>query len=858
MTVGRAPLYRYRFGSAEFDESRFELRVGGLLVDLQQKPLQLLALLLASPGEAVDKETIFAQLWGGRATGDAVLANAVSKLRTALGEQNEARIVTVPRRGYRFDGDLERQVVGRRLASQIKLQSGEPAPGRESYWLSQLLASNVSNETWLIRHPKTGDQRILKFAVDGEQLTNLKREVTLYRVLRESLGDRPCFVRILDWNFEQAPYWIESEYAGRSLDSWANSQIRDLPREQRLSLLLQIVDAAAAAHEAGVLHKDLKPANILLEDHDNGVRVRLGDFGSGRVIDADRMDALNITRLGLTVASNDASDSGTPLYIAPEQLAGQAPSARSDLYALGVIGFQLLAGDLKRPMAPGWERAIDDELLIVDLARATDVDPARRFDSVAEFASQLRALDRRREELATNREMAAHAEAERASVAATRARRPWVIAAMLFLALGAAAALLLFAREQRASAELASQLSVSAALNRLLQEDIIGAANPANKGRANVTVADALAQAATQVDRKFAEQPARVRAPLHAAMQSSLSELSRSIEAVEAGRRAVASWESAGSVDRVALQEARLRLAVDLVQLSRLDEAAKVVAAIDKDAATMKQSDAFRARLLFAKAWVTAGEFALQESTAHLEAARALVENKTEAQAPWRDKILFGLADNYTMLGRHQESETLFRKLVTEQTRSLGDTHARTSYSLLGLGLAVMNQNRLDEAQGLLTRAAAGLNAALGPRHRQTLTALDLLAQVLFRKGDYLAAADQWRVAHEGFTALVGAGSSYAITIETTRAVALHRAGRLGQAEPMLRSALQRARAILPNESPQVQQIRYALSECLLDANRPQEVAVLLENLDATALNLAQPEPDWPDRLARQRARLPR
>ena len=93
--------YRYRFGNAEFDESRFELRVGGLLVELQQKPLQVLALLLATPGEVVGKERIFSAVWNDRATGDAVLANAASKLRAALGEANADAIVTVPRSGYR-------------------------------------------------------------------------------------------------------------------------------------------------------------------------------------------------------------------------------------------------------------------------------------------------------------------------------------------------------------------------------------------------------------------------------------------------------------------------------------------------------------------------------------------------------------------------------------------------------------------------------------------------------------------------------------------------------------------------------------------------------------------------------------
>ena len=61
---GEAPLYRYRFGGAEFDEVRFELTVGGLLVDLEQKPLQVLGVLLRHVGEVVTKEELFERVFG--------------------------------------------------------------------------------------------------------------------------------------------------------------------------------------------------------------------------------------------------------------------------------------------------------------------------------------------------------------------------------------------------------------------------------------------------------------------------------------------------------------------------------------------------------------------------------------------------------------------------------------------------------------------------------------------------------------------------------------------------------------------------------------------------------------------------
>lgn len=855
--------YRYRFGTAEFDQARFELRVGGLLVDVQQKPLQLLALLIQQPGEVVERETILDTLWGRYATGDAILANAASKLRAALGEQNQGFIVTVPRRGYRIDGPLERIAVGRQQASRLELAAGEPAPDREGFVLETLLHSNEYNETWRVVQPRTGERRVMKFAANGEQLANLKREVTIYRILRETAGELDGYVRILDWNFEHAPYWIESVYSGLNLTEWAEFPLPEGPRlshiarETRIALLLRIIDSLAAAHEAGVLHKDIKPTNILIDgDETSTWHPRLADFGSARILDVERIAALEITKLGLTVASDASSDSGTALYLAPELLTGQAPSVRSDLYALGVLAYQLLAGNLRRPMASGWERDIVDPLLCADLARATDGDPAMRFGSVMEFGNRLRRLTERRLEIEASTAAAANAAEAQKRLSLAQARRPWMIAAVAALCGGLVLATALFVRAQQARDSLAKEYQASTALNRLLREDFVGAANPSISGQGNITVADALTRAAEQIDRRFAGQPPATRAKLHSAMQSALSELSRSKEAVQAGERAIAAWKQSSGAVSGELQDVRLRLAVDLVQLSQLDRAAAVAKDVERDAQLHPLGDEARARLLYAKSWITSGDFALQESTDLMEQARRLAEQSGTMEAGWRDKIVFGLADNYTLLGRNVEAEKLFRSLHESQAARLGPNHARPYYTLVGLARAIMNQGRLVEARAILETASAGLAATLGPRHRQTLSARDFLAEIKFKEKNFGAAAAEWRDVHAGFAELLGAGSSYAITVETNLGTALNLAGRPVEAERVLRSALDRIRQFAADAAPQTQQVRYHLGVCLLDQRKRAGVAELLSGLEPAALNLAQQESDWPARLALQRERL--
>jgi eukaryotic-like serine/threonine-protein kinase len=302
-------------------------------VDVQRKPLEILALLLARPGEVVTKEELREIVWQGRPTVEHVIASAIGKLRGALGEANAARIVTLPRIGYRFDGPLERMAVGRATISRLELASGQAVPGRPNFLLESMIGGTAGSEVWLARHAKTREPRIFKFSADGSQLAALKREATLSRLLRENLGERPDFVRVLDWNFDTPPFFLECEYGGTDLARWAadGNRLDGLPLPQRLALFLQIADAVAAAHGVGVLHKDLKPANVLVAPGGpaecGGWQLRLTDFGSSRLLEPGRLDDLGITRLGLTVTVDAGGDStgGTPLYLAPELIAGNRP-----------------------------------------------------------------------------------------------------------------------------------------------------------------------------------------------------------------------------------------------------------------------------------------------------------------------------------------------------------------------------------------------------------------------------------------------------------------------------------------------------------------------------------------------------
>jgi len=279
---------------------------------------------------------------------------------------------------------------------------GLTIPGRVHWQLVEQLGHGAIGEVWLARHEGTGAKRVFKFCFQADSLRSLKREVVLLRLLKESLGERPDIAQVIDWEFDQPPYFLETEHSeAGDLVAWGKAQggIDKVPLETRIDLVAQIGDALAAAHGAGVLHKDLKPANVLIHEKGGQPRVCLADFGIGLVTSREALEVPGITVAGLTEAllsSSVETGAGTRLYMAPEVMEGHQATELSDVYSLGVILYQVVAGNFGRALATGWERDVPDPLLREDIAACVDRDPANRVAGPAQLAARLRALPQRR------------------------------------------------------------------------------------------------------------------------------------------------------------------------------------------------------------------------------------------------------------------------------------------------------------------------------------------------------------------------------------------------------------------------------------------------------------------------------
>src|SRR5262245_52835938 len=130
--------------------------------------------------------------------------------------------------------------------------------------------------------------------------------------------------------------------------------------------VIQIAEGLAFAHQAGLVHRDLKPANVLVcwtSSSESEVELKLADFGLGgvaaaRVAARSRIGTSTIDYLSLAEQASLFRGAGTPLYMSPEQRRGAPPDARHDLYALGVVWYQLLVGDVSRELHHGWAKEL--------------------------------------------------------------------------------------------------------------------------------------------------------------------------------------------------------------------------------------------------------------------------------------------------------------------------------------------------------------------------------------------------------------------------------------------------------------------------------------------------------------------
>ncbi|MEK6642279.1 MAG: serine/threonine-protein kinase [Planctomycetota bacterium] len=522
------------------------------------------------------------------------------------------------------------------------------------------------------------------YASSDERIRLFNREVRVLARLRHA-GITSIFESGVS---TEGPFYAMEFVEGLSLSDYAKQH--DLSLRQRLDLYLKLCAAISYAHQHGVIHRDLKPGNVLVEE---GGVPKVLDFGLARITDSDAT--------GVSLAMDGGRIVGTLAYMSPEQTRGVTDEidVRSDVYSLGVILFELLTGALpydvsrtsvpmavrsicesptRRPSSAAAARQGDARSLQGDLdtiiLKSLEKLPESRYQSVAAMAEDI-------ERYLANQTIVARppnaiyqfkkfAQRNRVLVGG-------IAGVIVALGLGIVATTWQAHRARLAERTALAEASISAEISRFLTT-MFGSVNPVADGH-DVRVVEILKRAATDIEKSFADQP-RVAIALRDAIGRAYQSLTLYLEAEPQFQ---AGWELARN----------------------------------------QYGDASRQALQF--------QYNLAEAMAHngkTDPALKSLNSTLEAQ-----KRQFGVDDADTLTTMHflavvkveqgnlEAGELLLREALAGRTRSLGPQHERTLDSMANLGILLNRRGKNTEAAELLHRAHDTATRTFGPESTQAI-----------------------------------------------------------------------------------------------------------------------------------------
>ena len=658
------------------------------------------------------------------------------------------------------------------------------------YRLVRLLGEGGMGVVYLAERADLGSAAAIKLLRDA-WLSPARRErfVAEQKVLAQL--NHPAIARLFDaGTLADGTPWIAMEHVeGVALGEYCRS--RQLPLRARLQLVRGVGEAVLHAHQNLVIHRDLKPSNVLVRADGS---VKLLDFGIAKQLerlddDGDAQD--EVTRTGMRLM--------TPAYAAPEQVKGERVGIHTDVYALGVMLYELLSGalpfdltdktpgesvrlivetDPPRPSARASRdgvqasRAEWDDLDVLCLT-AMHKDPARRYRSVD-------ALVRDIDHFLAGEPLDAHADTWGYRLA-TFVRRNHRSVGATAVALVAVVALVAFYTVRLAQArDRALNESVRAQrIQRFMSNLFRGgdeAAGPAESLRVVTLLDQGVAEA-----RALDLEP-RVQADLYqtlggiygqlGALERADSLLGRGLaqwrriagdSSVEAARAMVALGDLRTSQARYDEGEQLLRAGVTTLSTSRdAGDAAVIEARTALGRALTERGEHARAiaELDSAMASLRAGETARREprlvhealgelANAHFYAGNYDVADSLNRQVLAMTRALYGerhprVAEDLMNLGatqqergKYKESEQLFREALAISTAFYGENHYRTAGNLTYLGRSLLLQNRYAEARIPFERALAIRERVFGAMHPFVANTLNELGSLAVREERY-------------------------------------------------------------------------------------------------------------------------
>ena len=615
-------------------------------------------------------------------------------------------------------------------------------------------------------------------ALTREAVRRFEREAEVLGLLQHPGIAQIHEAGVFDDGSGARPFFAMEYVDGPPLSQFLRDRPLDL--KSQLELFIQICDAVHHAHQKGVIHRDLKPGNILaiddfrltIDDSKAGQSsipnrhssiIKILDFGVARATDLD---------LAVSTLTTDVNRLiGTLPYMSPEQVSGDARAVdvRADVYALGVILYEMLTKRLPHDLtgqtlaaaariiaeeepAPldSFDRSLRGDVTTITL-KALSKDPERRYPSANALANDVRRF--------LNREPVS----ARPATAIYQLRRfaqrnrglfGGVVVAAVALILGVFGLAYGMIKAQIERDEALRQEQLASAADIFLN-DLIGSTDPDHLG-VEATVHDLLASAAEQIEGRFVNEPL-VRAGILTTLGNAhfgigeyhnarpFHEEARALFLAELGPEHKLTLRSAGNLANTYAKLGLIQEAEDLLLTAR--ETAERVFGPEHVETISAVEDLATFYIDFEK----------------FDAAEPLIERVADAyrrslkkdhRAELKSRTSLGMLRSAQ--GRHREAEAILRETVETMRRDMGRSHLATLNAMNALAITLRELGRNDEAFEILSYVVEERERRLGPEHPYTLDSRHNLANAYSALGSHDEAEIRLREVLEARTRTLG------------------------------------------------------------------------------------------------------
>ena len=683
----------------------------------------------------------------------------------------------------------------------------------------------------------TGQTVAIKVMLGGalagpQQIARFEREIRVLAALKH-----PNIVAIHDSGIEKGVAYFVMDYVdGAPLDDFMART--DVALAQKLALYTAICDAVHAAHLLGVIHRDLKPNNILVDEQG---RARILDFGLAKPTGDAEAGPSTMTETGQFV--------GSVPWASPEQAIGQPDmiDLRTDVYSLGVILYQLLTGEfpysvkgrlddviqsilyqIPRPIG----REVDSDIATVAL-KALQKEPERRYQSAGALGQDVHRY-------LTGEPI----DARRSSVLYVLSRKvrrhKWiaVLAATLLFSLigGAVVSTTLWQLAERRAEETSRQAEKAQAVTDFLS-DMMLAGNIYSEGTAETTVREVVERAEQRLDKGGLAMQAETETALRVIIGQTFDSLGLRARALRQYERAGQLVPRDADVSRDAL-EIQLLIADSLGNEGRADDAKRrlehTLASLLEHFPDEHELIA-RARINLGEVVSDLGDFDRAEE--HL--GRALQTLRTV----WPDQeteavALSKMAANFRAAQQFPEAAEYQEQAITAFEQAVGHKDFRTAIMISSLGDHYTSLGRYDEAFDQYQRALQIMRDIGGDEHPGVANTLGALGQMYRTQGKLEQAIDALSQSLKAQQAVLPAGSISLAYSMNNLAICYFDAGRLDEALPLFYQSLEIIRKIRGQDHPEISQMLTNISAIEFTHGNYVETIKLLEEAHEIVVGL--------------------